>query len=129
SQNNGVDVARAHMERDRFRGRMQALFHDVDLVLLPGLSGLLPRWEGIEAAAAGDMDLILSLVRFTSPFNVSGAPTISLPGGFTADGLPVGIQLGGPWLAEPALIRAGVAFQQETDFHERHPDLEALEAA
>jgi amidase len=64
------------------------------------------------------------LTRFTLPFNAAGVPTISLPGGFTADGLPVGIQLAGPWLSEPALIRAAVAFQNETDFHTRHPLLD-----
>jgi amidase len=59
---------------------------------------------------------------------MAGTPTISLPAGFTGQGLPIGIQLGGTWLAEPALIRAGFAFQQVTDFHQRHPDLETLEA-
>lgn len=38
--------------------------------------------------------------------------------------LPIGIQLAGPWLSEPALIRAGDAFQKETDFHLRHPPLD-----
>ena len=70
----------------------------------------------------------LDLMRFTSPFNLAGTPTISLPAGVDAAGLPLGIQLAGPWLTEPALIRAGVAFQNETDFHERHPDLDAVAA-
>jgi amidase len=125
----GFDVARAHMERDRFRGRMRTLFGEVDLVLMPGLGGLLPGRDAAEAMGRGEAEFDFALFRHTMPFNMSGTPTISLPGGFSADGLPIGIQLGGAWLAEPALVRAGVAFQQETDFHERHPDLEALEAA
>jgi amidase len=67
-------------------------------------------------------------MRFTSPFNLAGSPTITLPGGFGPTGLPVGIQFAGTWLAEPTLIRAGVAFQKETEFHERHPVLEGDQA-
>jgi Asp-tRNA(Asn)/Glu-tRNA(Gln) amidotransferase A subunit family amidase len=51
-------------------------------------------------------------------------PTISLPGGFTKDGLPIGIQLIGRWLAEPELIRAGRAFQRVTDHHIRRPPID-----
>jgi amidase len=74
--------------------------------------------------AQGQVPMDMDLMRFTSPFNLSGSPTISLPAGFGMQGLPIGIQLAGPWLAEPTLIRAGVAFQKATDFHLRHPALE-----
>jgi len=117
----GLDAAGAYIARDRFKGRVRALFGEADLLLVPGIGRLAPTWEEMEQEY--DMDVF----RFTSPFNISGLPTISLPGGFTSDGLPIGIQLAGPWLAEPALIRAGAAFQRETDFHDRHPDLDALE--
>jgi amidase len=122
----GFDAAGSYIERDRFKGRVRAIFSEVDLLLIPGLGGILPTWKEIEADR--DLKLILEITRFTSPFNISGVPTISLPAGFTTDGLPIGIQLAGPWLAEPALIRAGAAFQRETDFHTRHPDLKAFEA-
>ena len=55
--------------------------------------------------------------------HIAGNPTISLPGGFTSDGLPIGIQLAAWKLEEPKLIRAGAAFQSRTDFHTRHPAL------
>ena len=102
------------------------MFAEVDLLLTPAFNRRLPDWETMEAMCNGEIELDVELFRFNSPFNVSGAPTISLPGGFTGDGLPIGSQLAGPWLSEPALIRAGVAFQRETDFHERHPDLDSL---
>jgi len=120
----GVDAAASYIERDRLKGRVRAMFGEVDMLLVPGLGRILPTWEEMEADH--DLEVLMEITRFTSPFNISGVPTISLPGGFTADGLPIGIQLAGPWLAEPALIRAGAAFQRETDFHERHPDLDAL---
>ena len=64
------------------------------------------------------------VMRFTIPFNIAGVPTISLPAGFTEDGLPIGVQLIGWRMAEPTLIRAGAAFQRVTDFHTRHPRLD-----
>lgn len=121
----GIATAGAYIARDRFKGRIRAMFGEVDLLLIPGIGRILPTWDVMEADF--DMKVIMEITRFCSPFNVAGVPTISLPGGFTAEGLPVGIQLAGPWLAELALIRAGAAFQRETDFHTRHPDLGALE--
>jgi amidase len=59
--------------------------------------------------------------RFTEPFNMSGNPTITLPGGFTHDGLPLRFQLVACHLDEASLIHAGNAYQHATDWHQRHP--------
>jgi amidase len=120
----GVDVARGHMLRERYRGRLRAMFAEVDMLLVPALGKPLPTWEEMEPMAQGQVPMDMDLMRFTSPFNLSGSPTITLPAGVDAAGLPLGIQLAGSWLSEPALIRAGVAFQKMTDFHERHPQLD-----
>jgi len=117
----GVDVAAAMNERDRFRGRVRAMFEDIDLLLVPALGRVLPTWEFMDGMGR-DKPFDTEVVRFTSPFNMAGTPTITLPAGFTAEGLPIGIQLAGTWRSEPLLVRAGAAFQRETDFHTRHPD-------
>jgi amidase len=117
-------VAAAYQERDRFKGRLQAVFRDVDLILIPGLGEVLPTWSQVNGLLDDLPRISTTLLRFTSPFNLAGVPTISLPGGFTPDGLPIGVQLAGPALAEPALIRAGEAFQRATDFHTRRPPLD-----
>jgi amidase len=124
----GMDVAASHLARERFRGRLRAMFRVVDLLLVPALGRVLPTWEAMARLAEEGKDFDTELVRFTSPFNIAGSPTITLPAGFTGEGLPIGIQLAGPWLSEPLLLRAGVAFQKQTDFHERHPDLETVAA-
>ncbi len=116
-------TARGYQARDRLKGRMAALFREVDLLLLPGLGKLLPRWDEIDAMFSSLDDARKILLRFNSPFNAAGLPTISLPAGFTGGGLPIGTQLVGPWLAEPVLIRAGAAFQRVTDHHTRRPAL------
>jgi amidase len=61
------------------------------------------------------------LLRYTCPFDLTGHPTLTLPGGFSREGLPIGFQLVAASLAEATLIRAGAAFQQTTSWHRRHP--------
>jgi len=64
-------------------------------------------------------DLILKLQRYAAPFDLSGHPTVTLPGGFSEHDMPIGLQLAGR--DEPTLIRLAEAFQRETPWHRRHP--------
>jgi amidase len=59
-------------------------------------------------------------LRFTAPFDMSRHPTLTLPGGQTADGL----QIVGRHMEEALLLRAGHAFQQATEWHRRLPSVE-----
>jgi len=60
---------------------------------------------------------------FTIPANLAGLPALSLPCGFTRNGLPVGMQLIGRPCDEGTLLRVGYAFQKLTGFHLRRPPL------
>jgi aspartyl-tRNA(Asn)/glutamyl-tRNA(Gln) amidotransferase subunit A len=60
---------------------------------------------------------------FTISANLAGVPGISVPCGFSAGGLPIGLQLMGPPLGEAVLLQAAYAFEQATDFHQRKPQL------
>jgi aspartyl-tRNA(Asn)/glutamyl-tRNA(Gln) amidotransferase subunit A len=62
-----------------------------------------------------------ALIRFTRPFNVSGHPTASLPCGFTAEGLPIGLQIVGRPFDEATVLRVADAYQRVTDWHTRRP--------
>ena len=68
-----------------------------------------------------DADLMSAILRYTCPFDMTGSPTITLPGGFTPGGMPVGFQFVARDFDEALLVRAGHAFQQATDWHLRHP--------
>ena len=68
--------------------------------------------------------LIPATTQFTFPVNGAGLPAIALPGGFAADGLPIGFQLIGPPLSEYTLAALGEAFQSATNYHETVPALE-----
>lgn len=61
--------------------------------------------------------------RYTSPASLAGLPALSVPCGFTAGGLPIGLQLIGRPFHEGLLFRLGYAYQQATDWHRRHPEL------
>lgn len=60
---------------------------------------------------------------FTVSANLAGIPGLAFPAGFSAEGLPIGLQLQGPPLSETRLLQAGHLFQQATDWHRRRPPL------
>ena len=59
----------------------------------------------------------------TAPFDVYGIPALSLPCGFSKDGLPVGLMIAGPHFSEGKVLALAYAFQQATDWHKRTPNL------
>lgn len=60
---------------------------------------------------------------FTIPANLAGLPALSVPCGFTATGLPIGLQLTARALDEAVLLRSARAYERETDWHKRAPEL------
>ena len=93
---------------------------DIDLLLVPAMNRAAPTWAMMEASGREPRE-IAGRLRFTAPFDLSGSPTITLPGGFTASGLPIGFQLVGRHFDEALVLRAGHAFQDATDWHTRRP--------
>jgi aspartyl-tRNA(Asn)/glutamyl-tRNA(Gln) amidotransferase subunit A len=61
----------------------------------------------------------------TMPFSVAGVPSLSVPIGFGAHGLPLAMQVAGPPLAEAAVLRIGHAYEQATEWHTKSPVLHA----
>jgi amidase len=120
----GRTIARIHQRRGEFRGRLEALFEEVDLVLMPAMNEAAPTVESF-LARQHDPDARYARIRFTAPFDMTGHPALTLPGGMTGTGVPVGFQLIGPPFEEALLLAAGHAFQQATDWHRRRPPLAA----
>jgi aspartyl-tRNA(Asn)/glutamyl-tRNA(Gln) amidotransferase subunit A len=60
----------------------------------------------------------------TRPFNGYGLPVISLPCGFSKDGMPIGLQIGGPLFGEVNVLALAYAYQEATDWHKRKPPLQ-----
>ncbi len=117
-----VDFARLQARRATLTGELATLLASVDLLLMPVMARA--AWSLETLAAAGrDPESVAGRLRYTAPFDLSGHPTLTLPGGMTADGVPTGFQIVGRAFDEAAILAAGHAFQQATDWHGRRPPL------
>ncbi len=120
----GADVTtpayiQARRELAQVRRTAGKWFESVDVLVTPTLP--------IPPAAISDphADDILPAVRNTSPFDVNGWPAISIPCGFTNQGLPMGLQIIGPHRGEAVVFQLAHAYEQATDWHNRRPLLRA----
>lgn len=112
------------LRRATLRGAYAALFTTIDLLLTPAHPYAPLTQAAVEAmnAAPAPME---KLQRYTARFDMTGAPTLSFPGQLSPDGFPVGIQLVARPFEEHLLIRAGIVFQRETDWHRHRPRIAA----
>jgi aspartyl-tRNA(Asn)/glutamyl-tRNA(Gln) amidotransferase subunit A len=78
-----------------------------------------PAWK-IGELADDPLSMYLSDI-FTLSANMAGIPGISIPCGFSTDGLPIGLQLMGPHFAEDTLLKVAYNFEQAMDFHRKKP--------
>jgi aspartyl-tRNA(Asn)/glutamyl-tRNA(Gln) amidotransferase subunit A len=90
--------------------------HERDALLTPTLPITATPLEEVDEATT-------PLATWTRAANYLGACAVSLPAGFSAEGLPIGVQVTGARFAEATLIRVGRAFQKATDWHRRRPVL------
>lgn len=118
----GLDYQKIVLRRRAFSGRVAALFEGIDLLLIPTTAAASPTNAQL-AGLANDAELLSALLRYTCPFDMTGSPTITLPGGFTAHGTPIAFQFVARHFEEDMLVRAGWHYQQATDWHRRHPAL------
>jgi amidase len=116
----GTDYQRILLRRYELRGQVVALFGTIDLLLTP-VHPFAPLSLETIRSLGEQPALIAALQRYTCPFNMTGNPTITLPGGLTPLGLPIGFQLVAAHLGEAGLVRAGAAFQRATSWHHHHP--------
>lgn len=108
--------------RDLFSGPG---FDGIDVLVAPTLAApaasaddLTLHWPDGTTEGATD-----SYVRFSAPANVTGLPSLSVPCGFTAGGLPIGMQIMGKPFAEPTLLTVGQAYESATAWLDRRPAL------
>jgi amidase len=113
-----LDYQAIRLRRMALRGSFSHLFRTIDALLMP-VQPFAPLTL-TEISTLGDQPgLILKLQRYTAPFDLTGHPTVTFPGGFSGLDMPIGLQLAGR--EETMLIRAAAAFQHETPWHKRHP--------
>ena len=121
-QQSGTDYQKIVLRREAFRGSVRALFQKVELLAVPAQTFAAPTLAKM-ATLGENPELIAGLLRFSCPFDMTGSPSITLPGGFTESGGPVAFQFIGRHFDEARLVAAGDAYQRVTDWHRRHPPL------
>lgn len=105
----GVDTyVHARLEMDRARSESSALFAGIDLMVMPSAPG--PAFP-----LGSKADLIY--LRNLAPWNFYGLPAISVPCGFTGDGLPAGLQIVGPRDSDALVLAVADAYQRQTLWH------------
>ena len=108
----------AQKVRTLVRREFEAAFARVDLLAAPTTPGV-----AFEHGAKSDPLAMYMNDVYTIPASMTGLPAVSVPCGFNAAGLPIGLQLIGRALDEPTLLRAAHAYEQATPWRQRHPVL------
>jgi aspartyl-tRNA(Asn)/glutamyl-tRNA(Gln) amidotransferase subunit A len=111
------DYIQAQRCRELVKKEFAEVFQKVDLLVSPTMTQPAGAFEGFDTTGT------VRGPSFTAPYNLTGLPAISVPCGFTAAGLPVGMQIAGKPFDEPGVIRAAYAYQQRARWFERRPPM------
>jgi len=113
--------ARATRHRQATCALLDELLTGLDVLVCPAMPA--PAGPQPDPQAVMAVEEVPALVRFSAPTNFSGHPSITVPNGFTTDGLPTAMQFIGRHGDEAAIIRAAAAYEALTDWHRRRPAL------
>ena len=115
------DYALALRAKETWQRTLTRLFRDNDILLTPTMPHLPPPIEDNQTL----YEATLRVGANTYAGALGSLPGLSVPCGFSAGGLPIGMQLEAAWWNEPRLLQAGHMFQTVTDWHKRKPELPA----
>ena len=112
------DYVQAMRMRVGLASRMQAVLREVDVIMLPTA-------EPAKTLQPVPPETLLTKSNFTTAFNGSGNPALALCMGFTADGMPLSLQIAGRVFDEATVLRVGDAYERATPWRNRRPALTA----
>jgi aspartyl-tRNA(Asn)/glutamyl-tRNA(Gln) amidotransferase subunit A len=124
----GADVStiayiHGRQQLDRTRRTSVEVFRKVDVIVTPTCPISPPPIADFTGDRNGSADFLARNIQNTSPFDVYGWPAISVPCGFTASGLPIGLQISAAPGADALVLQVAHAYEQATDWHKRRPNL------
>ena len=133
TRTSGGEYARACAIRAEFNGRLRRAFQTFDVLACPSAIAEAPVYDPGKASGGEDsaartvagipLAWLMGSGRFTFPYDYCGYPTLSLPCGFSPDGMPLSLQLVGHPLSESLLCRTGHAYESATTWHQRFPSV------
>src|SRR5581483_5233135 len=125
----GVELQRAYLARSVFYDTARRFFDTCDLLLTPQMP--LGAWSSTPGPNEGPREIggrptptMFDRLPFTFPFNLTGQPAITVPCGFTSEGLPVGLQIVGRWHADSTVLRAAACFEAAQPWAQHRPPLD-----
>ncbi len=118
AQTTSTEYALARRTQAEIRKRFETFFESYDFLILPTTPIPAPTVAGHDA-----VEQAARLTRFTAPFNLAGLPALSLPCGFTASRLPIGLQVVSRAWGDAKALNAGYAFEQTTEWHKKFPNI------
>ena len=114
----------AMRSRNAIREGFRKAFDGIDALLVPGLPVTAPKvGQSTYDWGSWKEPVFRAHARYNCPFNLSGLPAVTIPCGFANDGLPVGLQIAGKPFDEATVLRVADAYQRQTDWHLRRPNL------
>jgi Asp-tRNA(Asn)/Glu-tRNA(Gln) amidotransferase A subunit family amidase len=117
-----VDYLHGLEERRRLQARIAEAMEDVDLLVLPASPMVATLHEDLYPDEDRTAELT-ALGGWNSPFNLTGQPALSIPCGFSAEGLPIGLQIVGRLGEDRLVLHAGKVYQSRSEWHLRRPQL------
>ena len=113
--------AEALRDLERVRRSVLRVFEEVDLLVTPTTPDLPMTIE--QSRTRGEQFGPPASARNTTPFNVYGLPTVSVPCGFSDSGLPIGLQISGRPGDDGRVLALAARYQRVTDWHRRAPPI------
>lgn len=120
-----TDYIRECRRLKEFRAEAEKVFEQVDVVITPTVPAPAPKLADLESLAITDVRPfeMKYLLRNTAPFSSLFWPSMSVPCGFTSDGLPIGMQISARPQADSTVLRLAHAYEQATEWHKRKPKI------
>ena len=111
--------------RERIKSGWREMFDSIDVLAAPTVPATAAKvgQENFTWRDGGEESSTSAYVRHSCPANLTGLPSITVPCGFSGDGLPVGMQILGRPFDEATVLRAAKAYESATDWRARSPDL------
>jgi aspartyl-tRNA(Asn)/glutamyl-tRNA(Gln) amidotransferase subunit A len=120
----GADYARALLAIEQFKAQFRALLQTYDLLITPTMAvPAFPIGQQPKTIAGQEVDPFWGFLPFTFPINMIGYTAASIPCGFSADGLPIGLHIIGRYGDEATVLQASAAFEQARPWVNKRPSI------
>ena len=123
----GAEVGHARIQQNSYAASWAMFMENYDLLITPTLPcTAFPVGQDQPGSINGTPTGYLSWTAFTYPFNLAGLPAATVPCGFAADGLPVGLQIVGRLKQDDLVLRAAAAFEKARPWAQLRPPVDPI---